>query len=237
MDRAAGKPSTTNRDGSATRFGIAPTGRRRGIAVIILIAAAVLSLILAGCSNSEATNESTSTSASSSSAAPSTTGDAGSGQAVATSEMRQVVGGKSAEEYAAEIPELEKAVEANPNDLAALQELAVAQYNSANYEGAAATYEKMLKIKDDPTTHNNYGNVLRDWKKTAEAKAEYEKAIAGDAALTVAYINLAGVYAAEKDLDGALEVLDRGIKATAGEDQQRLKDYQEKLKATTTTTT
>ncbi len=37
-----------------------------------------------------------------------------------------------------------------PTDLAALQALAVAQYNSNNYDEAAATYLKMLQIRTIP---------------------------------------------------------------------------------------
>jgi Tfp pilus assembly protein PilF len=157
-------------------------------------------------------------------------------QAVATSNTTIVVGGKTAEEYAAEMADLQKAVDANPTDLDALQALAVAQYNTQAYEDAAATYQKMLQVEDAALTRNNYANVLRDWGKTDEAKAEYEKALSADPTLAVAYINLAGVYLREKNTAEAFKVLDRGIAATIGEDRTRLTNYKEQLSATTTTT-
>jgi tetratricopeptide (TPR) repeat protein len=139
------------------------------------------------------------------------------------------VGGQSQEDYASSIPELQKAVEANPTDLAALQNLAVAQYNSDNLDDAAATYQKMLAIEDNPTFHNNYANVLRDLKKTDQAIAEYQKAIEGNPALASAYINLASLYVLQKNVTEAQKVLDAGIAKTTGTDQQSLKDYRDSI--------
>lgn len=138
---------------------------------------------------------------------------------------RVIVGGQSQEDYASSIPELQKAVDANPTDLVALQNLAVAQYNSDRLDDAAATYQKMLVIKDDPTVHNNYANVLRDLKKTDQAIAEYRKAIEGNPALASAYINLASLYVSQKNVTEAQKVLEAGIAKTTGTDQQSLKDY------------
>lgn len=153
----------------------------------------------------------------------------GSGSTTTSGPTRLVVGGKTAEEYAAQIPDLQKAVEANPSDLAALQELAVAQYNSGKYDDAATTYQKMLQIQDDPIVHNNYGNVLRDQKKLDEAKAQYQQAVAGDPSQVAPYINLAQILAAEGDVSGAQKVLDQGIAHTVGNDKQRLQDYKTTL--------
>ena len=150
---------------------------------------------------------------------------------------RVVVGGKTVEEYEAALPDLEKAAADNPTDLAALQELAIAQYVTNRLDEAAATYVKMLALKEDAFTRNNYANVLRDAGKTDQAKNEYEKAIATDATLAVAYINLASVVAKEGKISEAEKVIDRGIAATSGEDKADLQSYKETLQALTTTTT
>jgi len=147
----------------------------------------------------------------------------------ATTETRVVVGGKTVEEYESQLPDLQKTVDENPTDLAALQDLAVAQYNTGRLGDAAATYQKMLQIKDDPTVHNNYGNVLRDQGKSDEALAEYLLAIAGDKALTVAYINAASMYVRGEKIAEALSVLDQGIAHTVGEDRTRLQNYKTTL--------
>ena len=214
---------------------------KTGIIVLFAIVVAGSALIVTGCSGQTAATGSTTATSSSATTATSATGSTSStagGTAstgtISTDPTRVVVGGKTKEEYAAELPTLQKAVDANPTDLTALQALAVAQYNTQAYDAAAATYLKMLQIKDDPMTHNNYANVLRDAKKNDQAKAEYEKAIAADPALTVAYLNLAGMYVREKNLTEAQKLLDRGIAATAGDDQKRLKTYKDQLSTTTT---
>jgi tetratricopeptide (TPR) repeat protein len=212
-------------------------GARRNILAILAVIAAVcvvgsVVILAAACSGSA--EESTSSTGGSS-----TTGGGVSATTLATTEdglHRLVVGGKTTEEYEAALPDLEKAAAANPTDLTALQDLAVAQYNTGRYEEAAATYLKMLQLKDDAVTHNNYGNVLRDWKKNDEAKAQYEKALSMDPSLVTAYINLTGILVKEGNLAEAKKLLDRGIAATSGEGQSQLKNYKDTLNSGTTTT-
>lgn len=197
--------------------------REGGVLILFLVALAVIAPLAIGCSSA---NEATTTS---SSASTTVTG--------ASSEPeRLVVGGKTVEEYEAALPDLEAAVEAAPDDLAALQELAIAQYNTGRYEEAATTYQKMLELKDDAFTRNNYGNVLRDWKKLDEAKAEYEKAISADPLLATAYVNLASVLVSEGNPAEAIAVLDRGLETIQGEDRAGLESFKERLAAATSTT-
>ena len=163
---------------------------------------------------------------------PTTTGDGTANTGTTTC----VLGGQTREEYESALPQLEQKVESSPKDLVAMQELAIAQYQTERYAEAADTYSAMLAVKDDALTRNNRANVLRDWGKTADAKAEYEKAITLDPALVVAYVNLSAVYLREQDTDKAIATLDRGIAKTTGEDQQRLKDIKTStLEATATT--
>ena len=199
------------------------SSRKSGLPILVLVAVAAIAPLFVACSSAD---ESTTTSA-----APTTSITVGSGEP-----ERLVVGGKTAEEYEAALPDLERAVETAPEDLAALQELAIAQYNTGRYEEAVTTYQKMLELKDDAFTRNNYGNVLRDWKKLDEAKAEYEKAISTDPTLVTAYVNLASVLAAEGNTSEAVAVLDRGLTAVTGEDKDRLESFKERLAAATTTT-
>jgi tetratricopeptide (TPR) repeat protein len=213
------------------------------IPIAVLVALALVTLLLLGlvapgCSGTDENGATTTTVASTATTAQ--TGSSGSttttAQTGSSNPERLIVGGKTAEEYAAALPELEKAAAAKPTDLAALQELAIAQYNTGKYEQAATTYQKMLQLKDDALTHNNYANVLRDWKKLDEAKAEYEKAISGDAKLITAYVNLVAVLEAQGNISGAIEVLDRGLQVMTGSDKTRLETYKAKLSGTSTTT-
>ncbi len=199
------------------------SARKGGLPILVLVALAAIAPLFVACSSAD---ESTTTSAAS------TTGITGS----PSEPQRLVVGGKTAEEYEAALPDLERAVEAAPEDLTALQELAIAQYNTGRYEAAATTYQTMLELKDDAFTRNNYGNVLRDWKKLDEAKVEYEKAISTDPTLATAYVNLASVLAAEGNTSEAVAVLDRGLAVMTGDDKERLESFKERLAAATTTT-
>ena len=211
--------------------GKASLGRVTLAAIVVLAAFVALSFVIAGCSTAGSGDATTSTTAAATTttAGTATTLAAATGSTTTTDVTHVVVGGKTEAEYAAEIPALQKAVDANPTDLAALQSLAVAQYGAKKYDDAVTTYLKMLQIKDDPTVHNNYGNVLRDQKKLEEAKAQYLAAIAGDPTLTAAYVNLTDVFVSEGNLSEGLKVLDQGIAHTVGDDRLRLQDYKTSL--------
>jgi tetratricopeptide (TPR) repeat protein len=202
------------------------TGRlwRRGVLILALIAVLSLAGLTLACTDSNTDDETTTTAA-------------GSGGATTTVSVQPVViGGQTPEEYEAALPELEKAAEADPENLEILQELAVAQFQLKKYEEAAATYEKMLAIKDDAFTHNNYGNVLRNWGKIEEAKAQYRQAIAGDPSLGFSYVNLALILDQESDSQEAVELLQTGLDKVGEEDKASLESLLERLTAPTTTT-
>lgn len=153
-----------------------------------------------------------------------TTNTSAAGATVGATDSETItVGGKTAEEYEAALPGLVEKAKASPDDLTILQELAIAQYQTQRYADADKTYQSMLAIKDEAMTHNNRANVLRDWDKLDEATSEYEKAISMDPTLVIAYMNLVAL-ALRSDPDEAIAILDRGIKQTTGDDQQRLKD-------------
>lgn len=211
------------------------TLRTKTPVIPILILLAILALLLAGCGRSE--DETSSTSEISSATSSTNDGDeAAASDSTTVSTETIVVGGSTREEYEAALPELEQAVESNDQDIDALQELAIAQFWTERYEEAAATYEKMLQIEDDPFTRNNYANVLRKWGKTDEAKAQYEQALAADPTLTVAYINLAILLSQQGDNPGALEILKSGLEKVKEEDKTSLQTYIDELTSTTTTT-
>jgi len=208
--------------------------RKTGLIAFALIVLAGAALLTAGCSDSEETSTTTTI------ASTATTAAAGTATTLKTdsSQMeRVIVGGSTKEEYEAALPELEKAAAAAPDDLTALQNLAIAQYNTGRLEEAATTYQKMLQLKDDAFTRNNYGNVLRDLKRLDEAKAEYEKAISMDPSQANTWVNLAAVLISLDDGAEALAVLDRGIATVTGDDKKRLERFKDQLTGQATTTT
>jgi len=201
--------------------------KRRGREILILVAVAVLAVSVFGCGESQADDQTTTSV---------TKSVATTGGSTVTSVETVVVGGMAREEYEAALPDLEAAVAANQDDLKALEDLAVAQFQTGRYEEAAATYEKMLAIKDDAFVRNNYANVLRDWGKTDEAEAQYRKAIDTDPSLAFAYVNLAIVLSQQGDNEGALALLESGLDKVPSEDKTSLEGLIERLKAATTTT-
>lgn len=222
---------------------MAHLGRRRrldpqnALTIFCLVSVVVLALTaIAGCggavkaSNTEQNATATGTAPAQQASATATAVTSPEGAAPSTDQTTSAIySGKSREEYEKSIPELKQKLETAPHDLDVLQQLAIAQYNTKHYEEAAATYQRMLAIKDDAFTRNNYANVLRDWGKTEEAKEQYRKAIETDPKLVVAYINLTSLLLREGKKDEAIALLDKGIANTSGEDRERLESYKNQV--------
>jgi tetratricopeptide (TPR) repeat protein len=189
---------------------------RGRLVLMLLIAALALAGISAGCANN---SDTTTTS-----------------QTTTTSENTVVSGGKTKDEYRAEIPELEKAVAADPSDLTSLEKLAVAHYQLKEYDQAAEAYLKILAQVDDAFTYNNLGNVYRDQKKLDQAIAQYLKAIELDPTLKQPYINLARVYKENDQMDKAIAILEQAKKALNPTDVESVTKYEDAMTSTTTTT-
>jgi Flp pilus assembly protein TadD len=196
--------------------------RRSGLVILAVIALIAVAGFAAGCGG----DDTTSTTAADSTATTLADG---------TTDSTMVVGGKTLDEYKAEIPDLEKAVEADPTDRGSLESLAVAHYQLGEYEEAEAAYLKILAIGEDAFTRNNLGNVYRDSGRTEEAKAAYRKAIETDPTLKYPYVNLSGVLKTEGDLAGAMEVLTNGAKYMNDADKSTLEAAEKALTSTTTT--
>jgi thioredoxin-like negative regulator of GroEL len=112
--------------------------RRNGLVIMAMLAAAALAGLATGCTDQQTTTTTVA------SPTTSTTGSATMMQMIVEGDTVQQYeeAAKAAEE---ELPALQKAVEASPNDLAKLQDLASAQWLTKRYAEAAATYEKMLQ--------------------------------------------------------------------------------------------
>lgn len=216
--------------------------RGRRLAFGATVVGMALSFAIVGCTN---TKNSTTTglggasTASGTETAGGTTAVTNPPQSTNTSIIQTMpVGGKSQDQYEKDLPGLQEKAKAAPNDLTALQDLAIAQYQTKRYDEAVATYQQMIKIKNEPVYHNNLGNVLRDAGREAEAIKEYQAAIAADPTLVVAYVNLGTLQFDQGAVDAGSKTLDAGIAKTTGDDQQRLKDVKAALlKPKTTSTT
>ena len=128
------------------------------------------------------------------------------------------------------LPELEKAAQDKPQDLDVLGQLAVGYYQAKDYAKAEEVYKKMLGIKDSALTHNNLGNVYRDWNKADQAIEQYQAAIKLDPTLAFPYSNLAALYMMSGDITRAQEIAQSGIDKTSGAAQQQLQTLLDSLK-------
>ena len=209
--------------------------RQTGLMILAMLALIAVAGLAAACGDDETTTTVTdSTATTAATGTDSTTATTADSTASTVTDSTMVTGGKSLDDYRAEVPELQKAVEADPADLYALESLAVAHYQLKEYEQAEAAYLKILAIQEDAFTRNNLGNVYRDWGKTEEAKAAYRQAMEEDPTLKFPYVNLSGVLQKEGDVAGAIEVLQEGAKYVTEEGQAALDAAEEALTTTTT---
>jgi Flp pilus assembly protein TadD len=208
---------------------------RGGLVIITVIVLIALVGVAAGCGEDETTTTVTSPTATTAGESTDTTTGESTDTTAAATDATMVEGGKTLEQYAAEIPGLEEALAADPTDLFALESLAVAHFQLGEYEEAESAYQRILAIQEDAFTRNNLGNVYRDWGKTEEAKAAYWQAIQDDPTLKYPYVNLAGVLQKEGDVAGALKVLQDGAKFVGEEGQSIINAAEERLTSTTTT--
>lgn len=224
---------------SRGRLGRGYLTRGRRLALGATVVGVALTFAIVGCTNSK---ESTTSGAGGATTASGTETAGGTsvvtGQSTGTSIIQTVpVGGKSQDQYEKDLPGLQEKTKAAPSDLTALQDLAIAQYQTQRFDEAIATYQQMIKVKNEPVYHNNLGNVLRDAGRAAEAIKEYRAAIAADPLLVVAYVNLGTLQLNQGAVVDGTKTLDAGIAKTTGEDQQRLKDVKAALLKPKTTTT
>lgn len=206
--------------------------RQTGLIVLAILALITVTGLAAACGDDETTT--TATDSTATTEVDSTTATTAGSTASTVTDSTMVTGGKSLDDYRAEIPELQKAIEADPADLYALESLAVAHYQLKEYEQAEAAYLKILAIQEDAFTRNNLGNVYRDWGKTEEAKAAYRQAMEEDPTLKYPYVNLSGTLQKEGDVAGAIKVLQEGAKYVTEEGQAALDAAEEALTTTTT---
>jgi Flp pilus assembly protein TadD len=210
---------------------------RAGVIALAVFVLVALTVFVAACGNSSGSTTTVSTAASSTSESTGTSAgssDSTTTTVASTNTSTIVQGGKSADAYKAEIPDLEKKVQANPTDIASWLELAVANYNLGNYETAVTDYKNILAQENDAFTHNNLGNVYRDWGKPDQAIAEYQTAISLDPTLKPPYINLANVYKNQGDLTSAMKVLQQAEAAMSGDDKTSIQKFEQEITSTTT---
>lgn len=130
----------------------------------------------------------------------------------------------AAGEYQRRLPELKKAVDAEPNDTAARKNYAVALYATKDLEGARKQYEAATKLNDkDATAFNNLGNVYRDLGKVEASVTAYTKSIDLNPKSINVYANLANVQLyRQNNPNAAIETYQKGLKELPDNTQLQL---------------
>jgi Flp pilus assembly protein TadD len=125
-------------------------------------------------------------------------------------------------EWTAILPKLERIAAADPGDENAQRKLALAYYNLDRLDEAAAIYQRLLLVKEDPVLRNRLGNTQRDRGDAVGAEAAYRKAIADDPTLAPPYLNLAELLWRQGKDDEALALLEQGLAAVPAEGRATL---------------
>lgn len=122
---------------------------------------------------------------------------------------------KLRQQFADQLPDLQKQVEKDPNNSNLQQQLGVAKYATNDLQGAKEAYEKGVALSNDNAIlHNNLGNVYRDLGDYTKAEAEYRRAMELNSKLTTPYSNLASIYQYNLGKpDTALAIYESGIKS------------------------
>ena len=96
--------------------------------------------------------------------------------------------------YAEAIESLKAVVDAKPNDIEAINELAYAYMQSGDTRNALKYYERSIALDDsDDVTHLAYASLLREIREYQKAKEHYERAIAIDDSYDITYFNYANL--------------------------------------------
>ncbi|HNW56097.1 MAG TPA: tetratricopeptide repeat protein [bacterium] len=122
---------------------------------------------------------------------------------------------KLRQQFADQLPDLQKQVEKDPNNPDLQQQLGVAKYATNDLQGAKEAYEKGVSLNsDNAIMHNNLGNVYRDLSDYSKAEAEYRRAMELNPKLTTPYSNLASIYQYNLGKpETALAIYESGIKS------------------------
>lgn len=217
---------------------------------LVAFTVVVLGLALAGCSRDDGVE--TITTASGAPITQATTGEVG-GQSAGTTVVSgqpdgSTVGGTTpptvpepspmppaefggpvppSPEYVDKLPELEEEVGEDSADLSKLQELAIAYYQTQQFDKAEATYRRMLAVENTAAVHNNLGNVYRDWGRFDLAVEEYGTAVELEPTHANAWVNLATLYSARGDSKMAKETARKGLEHVTGSERERLERLME----------
>jgi Flp pilus assembly protein TadD len=114
--------------------------------------------------------------------------------------------------FAEAVPAWKKAVELNPEDARAHNNLGAALVETGKPDEALAEYRRSLELNDQSSqAHNNLGSALAQQGKLDEALAQFEKAVELNPDNGRAHCNLGGALSEKGRTEEALEHLRKGV--------------------------
>lgn len=108
-------------------------------------------------------------------------------------------------EYAQARDEFQAVAQANPQDASALTSLGNAHYKLGDIEAATAAYQQALTVQDDANVHAYLGLIYFEQGETGLSIQEYQRALAGDAQMTLAHRGLGDALTQDGDFTGAAQ--------------------------------
>jgi len=115
-------------------------------------------------------------------------------------------------QYEASVPEWKKAVELNPSEALAHNNLGVALAETGRVEEAIAHYRKAIELSPRyPEAYNNLGEALAGRGRLDEAVSHFEKALQQDSQHADAHSNLGAILARQGRLDIAIPHLQKAV--------------------------
>ncbi len=115
-------------------------------------------------------------------------------------------------QHEAAVAEWKKAIELNPGEALAHNNLGVALSETGKRDEALAEYQKALELSPEyPEAHNNLGEVLVSMRRIGEAIPHFEKALALKPAYASAHSNLGAAFARLGRIEEALPYLRKAV--------------------------
>ncbi len=122
-----------------------------------------------------------------------------------------------AKDYAGSIPDLEKAIQLNPESITTYHYLGIANYRLKNYTTAIKIFDKIIeKSSDDDVAYTSRAEIKRDAGDLKGASLDIQKALTLNDTDGYLFATLAMIHADKGDVELFYQNLEKAVKAPQG---------------------
>ena len=114
-------------------------------------------------------------------------------------------------DFAAAVPDLEKAAKLIPGEAKVFSRLGAAWFGQKQWERAVQNYTKAIQIKPHPLDYQARGQAYRRLDKLDTAIADFRQSVELDATNAQAYADLGDIYLDKKDPQSAVQALSKAV--------------------------